>query len=159
MIVLENNNGNFNFRVAGLIFSENREFILLQKSKNDKFWIIPGGRAEILEDSQETIKREILEELGVHIRKCKLVLVSENFYTYGENKIHEICFYYEINIKEMSEIENKIRFYGIENNKKLLFEWKKIDSIECVNLKPKILKNIIKNNYKNIEHIISKNYF
>ena len=38
--------------------------ILLHRADYEDFWSLPGGRVEMLEDSREALRREMLEELG-----------------------------------------------------------------------------------------------
>ncbi|MGG7516617.1 NUDIX hydrolase [Allorhizobium undicola] len=60
----------------------------------DDFWAQPGGRAEIGETSQETILREMREELGCDMQVDRLLLTMENFFSYEGYQAHELGFYY-----------------------------------------------------------------
>jgi ADP-ribose pyrophosphatase YjhB (NUDIX family) len=62
MIRLDRKPQLFSMRVAALIFQNGH--VLVQRGTKDSYWALPGGRAEIGESSQETIIREIGEELG-----------------------------------------------------------------------------------------------
>ncbi len=55
--------------IAALIFNKNGELLVLRKkTPNDrKECILPGGKREIGESDEQTLKRESLEELGVEI--------------------------------------------------------------------------------------------
>ena len=57
--------------VAALIFNENNELLVLRKKtpNNRKECILPGGKRERGESDEETLKRELSEELGVKIEK------------------------------------------------------------------------------------------
>ena len=54
-----------NIRAAGVIIHNNK--ILAHRNLNKDHYCIPGGRVEIGENSEETVKREIQEELGKQI--------------------------------------------------------------------------------------------
>ncbi len=62
MISYKNGESRFNFRVAGLIFNEKR--LLIHRMKKDDFYALPGGRAEMMENTEITIVREMKEEQG-----------------------------------------------------------------------------------------------
>ena len=49
-----------------IVFNKNKEIALLYVSKH-KYHKLPGGGAENSEDIKETLKREVLEEVGVNI--------------------------------------------------------------------------------------------
>ena len=57
--------------LAALIFNENRELLVLRKKTidNRKECILPGGKREKNESDEETLKRELFEELGAEIKK------------------------------------------------------------------------------------------
>lgn len=59
--------------IAGLIFDNNKNLLVLRKKTPDnrKECILPGGKREIGETDEETLKRELLEELGVEVDSIK----------------------------------------------------------------------------------------
>ena len=63
MISYEENTNKFNFRVGGIIESPDKKKILIHRLSNFDFWLLPGGRVEMLEDTKKAILREIEEEL------------------------------------------------------------------------------------------------
>ncbi|HLX92839.1 MAG TPA: NUDIX domain-containing protein [Puia sp.] len=70
---------------AGLVVIENRK-LLLAYSKNKRAWYLPGGKTADGESADETLIREIEEELGIRISRKDL-----KYYThitapaFGEN--------------------------------------------------------------------------
>ena len=54
----------FNYRSAAVIIHD--DHVLIHKSEKDYFWSLPGGRVEFFESSEDTIAREIYEELLTH---------------------------------------------------------------------------------------------
>lgn len=98
MIRLEYKPQLFSVRVAALILRDG--YLLAQRAVNDSYWALPGGRAEIGESSEETILREIKEELFVTARIERLLWSVENFFAYGEYSAHELAFYYLIQLEQ-----------------------------------------------------------
>ncbi|MBK6795945.1 MAG: NUDIX domain-containing protein [Acidobacteria bacterium] len=88
MIRFEEGNNCFNYRVAGIAVHENS--VLLHKSLNDDFWSFPGGRAEFGEPAEQTLMREMREEIGAEIEVVRLLWFAENFFTYDGFRYHEI---------------------------------------------------------------------
>ena len=86
----------FNFRVAAII--KYKDHILLQKSSNNYYWSLIGGRVNLGEDTLSAIAREIKEETGFKLNKkdFKLIRVIENFFEYhiDQSKYHELLFIY-----------------------------------------------------------------
>lgn len=155
MITFERDHNKFNFRVAGIAIYNHR--ILLHTTAKDDFWNLPGGRVEFNESTDQTIKREMKEELDIEVQVRKLLFVNENFFTYEDKHYHEIGFYYVIDFPDGHEIIKKDgEFTGIEDNGKLIFRWFTLDELEGLNVFPEILRTeLIKLKEQNmIQHYI-----
>ncbi|MGG3280099.1 NUDIX hydrolase [Paenibacillus solani] len=139
MITFERDHNKFNFRVAGIAIHNNR--ILLHTTEKDDFWNLPGGRVEFNESTDQTIIREIKEELDIEVQMNKLLFVNEDFFDYEDKHYHEIGFYYLIDFPEGHEVVKKDgEFKGIEDNGKLIFKWFSLDELKGLNVYPEILK-------------------
>ena len=58
----------FNARASAIILNEKKDKILLFKIEDGRdYFLLPGGRIELYEDSLTAIKREVMEELGYDI--------------------------------------------------------------------------------------------
>ena len=104
---------------------------------------MPGGRIEIGETSEQTIKREIQEELGKDIEILKYMTTIENFFEMENKKYHEIYFLYKV---EFLEEAKKIDYamHNVEGKEYLRYEWIDLKEIDKYNLLPICLKNILK---------------
>jgi len=71
--------------IAGLIFDSNKNLLVLRKKTldNRKECILPGGKREAGETDEETLKRELLEELGVEVESMK------HYKTYYDKAVFE----------------------------------------------------------------------
>lgn len=117
----------FTYRVGGIALHNNR--VLCQKSTmnaSDIYWFLPGGRAELGESSEETLRREMLEELGETAQIGRLLYVIENFFVKHEEQHHEIGLYFELTFSENSYLyqDNVVSFVRPEEDHlPLLFDW------------------------------------
>lgn len=59
--------------VAGILFSEDRQSILLIQRRDVPVWVLPGGGIEPLESSESAIEREFFEETGLQVVAHRLV--------------------------------------------------------------------------------------
>lgn len=141
----------FNFRVAG-IWLENGH-VLLHKAVDDNHWALPGGRVQIGEDSESSIQREFLEELGVNVLVDRLVWSVESFFVYNDIDFHEIGLYYIVSVPN-SNYQTGL-FYGLEGDR-LIYKWVPINELESYNLYPEFLKSGIRDIPDNLEHVILK---
>ncbi len=88
-------------QVYGVCFNSKNE-ILIAKKIGNKRWIIPGGHPEGNETVEETLKREMIEEVDIKVKNIKLVGAQK---VYPENKLEE-CLY---QVRCICEIEELLR--------------------------------------------------
>lgn len=65
-----------------IIYKENK--VLLQKRADDKCWGYHGGIVEIGESTEEAVRRELIEEIGVKVGKLRLF----NVYSGKDQWVH-----------------------------------------------------------------------
>ena len=131
-----------NVRSSGLIIHDN--FILTHHNLESDHYALPGGRIEIGEDSVSTVKREFLEETGKEIEVKGCAAVVENYFTHKGQKYHEILFAHLAEFKNEEDRKLITELENIEDNKDLKYEWIDIDKIDEYNVRPYVLKEIIK---------------
>ena len=70
--------------VGAVILNEEGEILLLLRKKDPEkgTWSIPGGKVEFFEELEETIIREVEEELGISIKLVKLLGVTDHILNY-----------------------------------------------------------------------------
>lgn len=109
-------------------------------------FLLPGGRLEILENSEEAILREIKEEVGLNL-DYKLVSIEENIVK--DTKFHMIEFVF------YTEIENFEMLTNLDDGWDK-FEIVEIKDIDNYDIRPKSVKNLIKeNSYNDIYHNVN----
>ena len=129
-----------NVMAVAIIVHDNK--VLFQKRKQDKFWALPGGKIRVGEKSEDTIKRELKEELELNsfnVERCNSI--SEYFFTFDNTLIHQYIFSYVVSVDNDEWIlKEKSEFEGKEKNENLVFKWFDINSLENAPIKPDFLK-------------------
>jgi ADP-ribose pyrophosphatase YjhB (NUDIX family) len=150
----KNENGVFNYRVAGLLIHCGN--LLIMTDENLPYYYLPGGRVQFNENSNDAIIREIKEELKIKIDNIKLIWVNENFFTEesSSEKYHEICFYYKVIINDENEITKNNEFVIVEENKKHRFIWVNVINIKKYKIYPLFLAEKINDDDSQIKHIV-----
>jgi 8-oxo-dGTP diphosphatase len=66
-------------RVSGIIISDNKILLVGHKGMGPKdiFWAPPGGGMEYGSNVEENLRREMIEETNLHIKKTKFLFVHE----------------------------------------------------------------------------------
>lgn len=131
-----------NIRAGGLIIHNNK--ILAHKNINKDHYCIPGGRIELGENSETTIKREIQEELGKDIDILKYSSTIENFFYMNEKKYHELYFLYRVEFKNEEDKNIEYTMHNMEGKDYLQYEWLDIDKVDEYNILPECLKDMLK---------------
>ncbi len=152
MITFDDQHIRFTHRVVGVAFDRDR--VLLHRTDEMNFWALPGGRAELLEPSPETLVREMREEIGVEVKVDRLLWLAENFFEYGPRTHHEIGFYFLMHLPPDSPLRDQPTFLGHEGDMPVHFEWFPTAVLEKVALYPTFLRTGLKSIPTNIVHII-----
>ena len=149
-IDFEKNNYRFNARASAIILNEKKDKILLFKVEDGRdYFLLPGGRIELYEDSLTAIKREVMEELGYDIDFI-LCSIQENFVIKENVKIMQYSFCYKGIYKDTI---NTDRFVCKDNNNQY-FYWVDIEQLNNYKVYPESTIKLIKS--EKLEHIIEK---
>jgi len=146
----------FNFRVAGVFIEDGH--VLLNWIAGMDVWFLPGGRAEVWETSEESLCREIREELGIPIHVERLLWVAENFWALGGRRVHELGLYYEATLPAGSPYSDKGAIYrGVtEAGDPMLFRWFRLDALHGINLVPPFLRDGLPDLPRQTQHLIDR---
>ena len=148
-IKFEKDDYKFNVRSSCIMKDKKHEKVLLtymRAIKDHNAFLLPGGRLEMLENSEEAILREIKEEVGLNL-DYKLVSIEENIVKDTKFHMIEFVFYTEIdNFEILTNLDD-----GWDK-----FEIVEIKDIDNYDIRPKSVKNLIKeNSYNDIYHNVN----
>ena len=148
-IKFEKDDYKFNVRSSCIMKDKKHEKVLftyMRAIKDHNAFLLPGGRLEILENSEEAILREIKEEVGLNL-DYKLVSIEENIVKDTKFHMIEFVLYTEIdNFEMLTNLDD-----GWDK-----FEIVEIKDIDNYDIRPKSVKNRIKeNSYNDIYHNVN----
>lgn len=155
MIRLDRKPQLFSFRVAGLIIQN--DHVLVQAGVNDRYWALPGGRAEIGETSEETIVREMQEELDRTVKIERLLWVVESFFGFDGYSAHELGFYYLLSLPDAFPFHpDNIVHRVIDGPTEVLFRWvpAAADAFLTHDVRPAFLGDALARLPETVEHLI-----
>lgn len=124
--------------IVRILFKKDNK-VLLCKNKEHGHYFLPGGHVEFGDTLEETIYKELNEELGLLKNEIEYISFNnylEHSYLNKEEKHCELNMIFDVKIKDGAEIKSQ------EDH--IDFEWIGIESIEEINLLPEEIKKIIK---------------
>jgi 8-oxo-dGTP pyrophosphatase MutT (NUDIX family) len=145
----------FNLRVAGLAFRDGH--ILVHRATHELFWTFPGGRGEIGEDSAETLRREMREELDVDAQVERLLWTVENFFHFEGRDYHELGFYYLMHLPDHFAFQpDRIIHRIVDGPNEIEFKWVKADPLDlkALPLQPDFIQDRVRALPERSEHLI-----
>ncbi len=154
MISYKQGNFRFNYRIVGVCLRD--EDVLLHKNAADDYWTLPGGRAELMEFSPETLRREMQEELDVQVNVGRLLWVIENFFDLESEIWHELSLYYLMSFPEKHKYYDSLEFHGIEDSGRLIFRWFPIAGLIEMRLFPTFLRKSLQSIPNHPVHILHR---
>ena len=146
------------YRVAGVLLKEGK--VLLFTEDLIDFWVLPGGGIKMFESSEEAIKREFQEEIGVSIKVERLLWIVENSFELDGQKYHalELTFLVSpldsdnkllqnefIGLEDdLAMTENYVGRYKDQSELKLTFRWFDPKDLDTITIKPDIYHEALK---------------
>lgn len=130
--------------VRGIIEKDNG-IILIHRIKPQEngilrdYYVIPGGKIELGETEEETVVRELKEELGINVRPEKKLIEIESKYD-DSIQIFYLCKYIDgiIGTGNGPEFQNKEKYKGTYE----ILVVKK-ENIKTINLVPEEIKHFL----------------
>ena len=137
MIDFTNNDRRFHYRAAGVAIEA--EHVLLHRTDDADFWVLPGGRVEFGETSADALKREMQEELGQPVQVGRLLWVAESFLRDEGQHVHGIGLYYAMKLS--GAIANREPFRVVDGQFRLLFAWHLLTELAALTVYPPFLQH------------------
>ncbi len=131
-----------NVRAAGVMIHNGK--VLVHKNMNSNHYALIGGRVEIGENSADTVRREIKEELGKDVQITGYVSTIENFFEMKDSKYHEIMFVHKIEFTDEDDKKIEYTMQNIEGKDYLRYEWIELSKIDQYPLLPEAVKEVLK---------------
>lgn len=105
------------------------------------YYVVPGGKMELGESEEDTVKREVYEELGITVEPERKLLEYKSDYD-DSIQIFYLCKYLDgiVGSGTGPEITNKSEYKGSFNP-----EIVKIEEISNINLVPEGIKDFLSN--------------
>jgi 8-oxo-dGTP pyrophosphatase MutT (NUDIX family) len=143
----------FHVRVAAVCLQDGH--VLLQGSRDHDNWILPGGRAELLEQTAETLRREMREEFGIEVQVGRLLWIVENFWTTDGVRTQQVGFIYEAHLPVGSELLDTTReFDGYDGVVPFIARWFPLASLPNIRLLPSFLCEALQSLPESPQHFV-----
>ena len=133
---------------AGAIVSLGEKILVCQLPGKD-WWFLPGGRVALNESTEETIRRELREEVGGDWELGGPRILSENFFDIEGESFHEMCLYYWIYWKG-EELTSEMR------DSEETFRWVTKGELRELKLLPEFLKEACFVDEDGLRHVITR---
>ena len=145
----------FRYRAAAIIVED--DSVLFVTNEKDDYYYSVGGGVHLNETAEEAVLREVFEETGVHYEIDRLAVIHENFFedaggTLGDLKCHEVAFYFKMKSRGTKELHSNSVTCG---NVKEHMHWIPIEELNKVRAFPSFLKDYLKEEHKEIVHIVT----
>jgi uncharacterized protein len=112
------------------VLRDSRGRILVMKRREPKVWEFPGGGVEWGESPEKAVRREVLEETGLKIKKIRLLCTSSKVYKKGKITKHSVYIVFE------GRGDGKVKF-GVEHSIAMWADLKKIKRLKLgLNVEP-----------------------
>lgn len=145
----------FSYRVAGVLIKNGK--ILLQRDLNGAHAIV-GGHVSFGETTEETLKREFVEEINAKIGVDRLLAVQENFFMWGDKPCQQVQFYYFAHLEDESfPLEGVIHGFDELGGERIDLDylWVPLEELDQLTIYPRELIPHFKNPPQNIIHFVT----
>lgn len=133
----------FTIRVYGLWFYNNSVLLSDESVKGNQVIKFPGGGLEFGEGTIDCLKREFMEELGLHIRVLRHLYTTDFFVqSFLNDQEQVISIYYLVEAEDRTNEVHKNLPFNAENNQS--FIWKSLTELNETDLNFPIDKEILR---------------
>lgn len=137
----------FGVRATALIIKNGQ--IYLTKNEEGHYYSI-GGAIQVGKKTQDAVKREVEEEIGIDCQVNQLAFVVENQFQQGETQFHNIEFHYLVT--PFGEPPSSM----MEGERQQECQWVDLNHLSEIDLVPAFLKEELPQWDGQMRHIVSK---
>lgn len=131
-------------RATALIVQDDK--IYLNRNEQGRYYTI-GGAIQVGETTEEAVKREVKEEVGLDVNVERLTFVVENTFCQDGVNFHNIEFHYLV--KPLGEPGVEM----VEGSERRSCEWVDLVDINAIDLVPAFLKTELTKLSTDVKHI------
>ena len=135
-------------RTATVTIKDGKVLLVSSKYGDEEYCLFPGGGVEFGETVEEGAIRETLEETGIKVKIDRLFHINEFIYKNDWSKRSITIFFLATPKKEFTKnISN-------DGGKIKQIKWVNISELKDLDIRPKILVDILINSFGKLENII-----
>ena len=136
-------NRKFNYRGCAVIVNDDK--ILAMHDERSPYYYLPGGRVKMGETAEETVVREVREELDIEPLIDRPLWLVQGFFKEDVDHLdyHEICLYYLVDVSKTGLYEKGEKFTLYEGSHVHEFTWLPFDSLKDEYFYPLFLKTAV----------------
>ena len=136
-------NEKFNYRVCAMMISDGK--ILAMHDERSPYFYLPGGRVAMGETAEQTVIREVQEELGITPKIVRPLWLNQAFFKEEIDNLnyHELCIYFLMDISCTNLLSKGNIFTLNEGKHTHTFEWLEFDRLKNEYFYPLFLKENI----------------
>ena len=153
-IIFKSDDFIFDVRAVGVLVKNGK--LLVQRERNGNEYALPGGHVKLGETIAEGLIREYKEETGADIRCQRLLWTEECFWEWNNKKIHNLAYYYLIELCDEFDIPADDTFVFHKDNCNVVIGWMPLEKLSDVTIYPTFLKKKIFELDGPPEHFISR---
>jgi ADP-ribose pyrophosphatase YjhB (NUDIX family) len=117
--------------------------------------VLPGGRLLPLELTADALVRTLRGEIGQEITVQRLLWVMEYVASMGGQPVHELGFYYLVDLPQGSPYKDLERDHaGVERGHPLVLRWFPLDALPDLPLFPEFLRTAVPQLPNSPEHVV-----
>lgn len=119
--------------VALCVFRNNDRILVFEgfeKLRNETFYRPLGGGIEFGEQAEDTVRRELKEEIGADVTDLKYLGILENIYNFNGKPYHEIVLIYDGVLISSGLYEQAVILGEEANGDVIRAMWKRLDEFK-----------------------------
>jgi ADP-ribose pyrophosphatase YjhB (NUDIX family) len=131
------------------------DHVLLQGALDGAFWVLPGGRLRPLELTADALVRTMRWEIGQLVTVQRLLWVMEYVTPISGRPVHELGFYYAVDLPEDSPFFDLTRDHAaVERGHDLVLRWFPVDALADLPLFPDFLRTAVRDMPDSPQHVV-----